>query len=186
MSGSRYRKLVADSPSNSPTKQGVSSVISSDKCVMSSRSGGYKFSSALPSIGLHLNALAALSKDKIIVKSQSLTCRRQLIRSPHTISSADSVISDARLPTVKLEPEIVERESDEQNGVQVSENGPENSIFGDGVELPQCSPKKKRYILLWISKSSFSTSTEAKLTSAARIVSNSVLMFRLAGGSQKT
>ncbi|CAO2837051.1 unnamed protein product [Amaranthus hypochondriacus] len=145
VSGSRYRKLVADSPSNSPTKQGVSSVIPDDKCVISGRSGGYKFSSALPSIGLHLNALAAVSKDKIIVKSQTLTCRRQLIRSPRTISSSDSVISDARLPTVKLEPEIVERESDEQNDeVPVSENVPENSFFGNGVELPQCSPKKKR------------------------------------------
>ncbi|XP_057539660.1 protein tesmin/TSO1-like CXC 2 isoform X1 [Amaranthus tricolor] len=136
MSGSHYRKLLADSP----TKQGVSSNTSADESVMASRTRGNKFASALPGIGLHLNALAAVSKNKIIVKSQTLTCRRKLKSSPCTKSS----LSDTR-PTVKLESEVFERESDEHNdGVHVSRNVSETSTFGDGVELPQNSPKKKR------------------------------------------
>ena len=140
MSGSHYRKLLADSP----TKQGVSSNTSADESVMASRTRGNKFASALPGIGLHLNALAAVSKNKIIVKSQTLTCRRKLKSSPCTKSS----LSDTR-PTVKLESEVFERESDEHNdGVHVSRNVSETSTFGDGVELPQNSPKKKRCLLL--------------------------------------
>lgn len=93
MSGTHYRKLLASSPNSKPS---VSPNTSKEKCLVPSRSGTNKFSSLLPGIGLHLNALAASSKDKIIVKRQTVTCRRQLLSSPSPISSIDSPNSDTK------------------------------------------------------------------------------------------
>lgn len=143
MSGSHYRKLLADSTGSSPTKPANSS-ISNDKHLMASKPGVNKFSSALPGIGLHLNALAAAAKDKIIVKRQTLTCRRQLISSPCT-TSFNSLISDSKHFSTQMAPEAVKIECDEQKDeVQVSGDVSENSILGEGIDFPQSSPKKKR------------------------------------------
>ncbi|KAL2942568.1 CRC domain-containing protein TSO1, partial [Bienertia sinuspersici] len=145
MSGSHYRKLLSDSTGNSPTNLAASSNASNDKSVMVNRPVGNRFSSALPSIGLHLNALAAASKDKIIVKRQTLTCRRQLIKSPCTTTSFDSVVPDKKPLTTQIAPEAVEREPGElKDGVQLSGDVSENSFFGEGIDFPPSSPKKKR------------------------------------------
>ncbi|XP_057250303.1 CRC domain-containing protein TSO1 isoform X2 [Beta vulgaris subsp. vulgaris] len=144
MSGSHYRKLLADSTGSSPTILSANPSISTDKFLMTSRPGGSKFSSVLPGIGLHLNALAAAAKDKIIVKRQTLTCRRQLISSPCTTSSFDSQISDIKPLATQTTSEL-ERDPDEQNdGLSVSGNASENTVVGEGIELSQNSPKKKR------------------------------------------
>uniref|UniRef100_A0A803KPT9 CRC domain-containing protein n=1 Tax=Chenopodium quinoa TaxID=63459 RepID=A0A803KPT9_CHEQI len=147
MPGSHYRKLLADSTGNSPTKPAASSSILNDKCLMVSRPGGNKFSSALPGIGLHLNTLTAGAKDKIIVKRQTLTCRRQLISSQCTTSAIGSLNSDTKPITTQINPtpNVVKREPEEQKEeVQVSGDVSENSIYGEGIEFPQNSFKKKR------------------------------------------
>lgn len=145
MSGSHYRKLLA----SSPNKAAGSSSFSNNKSLMASRPGGNKFSSALPGIGLHLNALAAAAKDKIIVKRQTLNCTRQLISSPCTTSSFDYLISDTKSHTTQMAPVVVKTEAGEQKDeVQVSGDVSENSVVGEGIEFSQSSPKKKRYKLL--------------------------------------
>ncbi|KNA11165.1 hypothetical protein SOVF_137700 isoform C [Spinacia oleracea] len=141
MSGSHYRKLLA----SSPNKAAGSSSFSNNKSLMASRPGGNKFSSALPGIGLHLNALAAAAKDKIIVKRQTLNCTRQLISSPCTTSSFDYLISDTKSHTTQMAPVVVKTEAGEQKDeVQVSGDVSENSVVGEGIEFSQSSPKKKR------------------------------------------
>lgn len=59
MSGTHYRKLLDSSPISKPP---VSPNTSKEKCLVANKPGSNKFSSLLPGIGLHLNAIAATAK----------------------------------------------------------------------------------------------------------------------------
>jgi len=140
MSGAHYRKLQPD-----PADASLKSKPASPDDFNESRPGGNKFSSVLPAIGLHLNALAATSRDKIIVKRRTLTCRRQLISSPRALSSFDGPFSDTRPISAQMSPDTAGVGGEEQkHALQWTGNADQDSISAEGVEFHPSSPKKKR------------------------------------------
>ena len=144
MSGTHYRKLLDSSPISKPS---VSPNTSKEKRLVASKPASNRFSSLLPGIGLHLNAIAATSKDKIIVKRQTLTCRRQLISSPRAITSIDLPNSETKSLNTPTSPNLAGSDRKEQKDeVQTIENACHSSAFGEDIEFPQSSPKRKRYI----------------------------------------
>ncbi|KAK9735278.1 hypothetical protein RND81_04G195700 [Saponaria officinalis] len=147
VSGSHYRKLLSDSTGDSSISSSAASTnTSNEKCLVSNRPGSNKFSSALPGIGLHLNALAASGREKIIVKRENLTCRRQLISAPRSMSSSfNSLNPDIETPKSPLCEKDVDRVSEiQKDKAYLNENPSENSAFSEDVGLPPTSPQKKR------------------------------------------
>ncbi|KAH9610978.1 hypothetical protein KSS87_021434 [Heliosperma pusillum] len=94
--------------------------------------GSRKFSAVLPGIGLHLNALATIGNDKIVVKRENFTCRRLSVGNPHD-------------PLNSLPLTVVEKDCEVQkDGTYLNENVRENFTFSEGTESPQSSSIKKR------------------------------------------
>ncbi|GAB4835984.1 hypothetical protein Ancab_000903 [Ancistrocladus abbreviatus] len=138
--GAHYRKLISDSAGSSLiSERSASTVRLREKPLICGEPGSTNFSSVLPGIGLHLNALAA-TEDQIIAKQGPLTSERQLISTDCTISSFDSVTANAYPTNVPFTPNSMEKD----NEVQITENACLDSTFGDDEGLKQGSPKKKR------------------------------------------
>ncbi|XP_074311429.1 protein tesmin/TSO1-like CXC 3 [Silene latifolia] len=94
--------------------------------------GSRKFSAVLPGFGLHLNALATIGNDKIVVKKENLTCRRLSVGNPH-------------VSLIPLPLKVVDKASEVQkDDTYLDENARENSIFCEGIGSPQSSSIKKR------------------------------------------
>ncbi|KAL9225494.1 hypothetical protein vseg_001411 [Gypsophila vaccaria] len=145
VSGSHYRKLLSDTTASSPIYSMAERNTSSEKYLVDSRPGSNKFSSVLPGIGLHLNALAATGREKIIVKRENLTCRRQLISAPRSISSFDSPNLVVQSVNPALGTETVESVYEAQKDtIYLSENASESSALVEDLGLPASSPTKKR------------------------------------------
>ncbi|GAB4855410.1 hypothetical protein Ancab_024033 [Ancistrocladus abbreviatus] len=140
LSGAHYRKLISDSASGSSiSEQSASKVPLREKRIISSIPGSNSFSSVLPGIGLHLNALAA-TRDQIIAKQEPLTSKRRLISTDYTKSCFDLGTVDPNPMNAPLALNSEEKD----NEVQVTENACQDSTFSDSEELNQGSPMKKR------------------------------------------
>ncbi|KAH9611436.1 hypothetical protein KSS87_000167 [Heliosperma pusillum] len=145
MSGSNYRKLLSDSTDGSPVSNSAASPGTTESILVASKPGSRKRSSILPGIGLHLNALAATGRDKIIVKRENLTCRRQLISAPRTMSLFNSNDHDTASLNSPLASEVIERTCQvEKDDTYLKENACESSALDDGIGIPPSSPIKKR------------------------------------------
>ncbi|XP_074292652.1 protein tesmin/TSO1-like CXC 2 [Silene latifolia] len=146
MSGSNYRKLMSDTTHGSPVSNSAASPgTSNEKILVASKPGSRKRSSVLPGIGLHLNALAATGREKIIVKRENLTCRRQLVSAPRTMSLFNSNNQDTESPNPPLASEVFETTCQVQkDDICLNENASESSAIGDSIGIPPSSPIKKR------------------------------------------
>ncbi|KAK2637777.1 hypothetical protein Ddye_025572 [Dipteronia dyeriana] len=101
--------------------------------------------SMLPGVGLHLNAVAATSKNGSFVKCKTLASARQLISMQSTMSS-DSLTSSQNILIGSSALNSMEKVSDPcDNKVKVVENALQTSVSVGGEEDDQNSPRKKRF-----------------------------------------
>ncbi|KAK9139974.1 hypothetical protein Scep_009655 [Stephania cephalantha] len=98
----------------------------------------------LPGIGLHLNALAATTKDLAVVKHETVIAGKQLISMPcssatfHSLSSERKSFKSLALSSIKTDVDPAS-----SNQVTTSDAS-RASAFKAGDELNESSPKKKR------------------------------------------
>ncbi|KAL6008064.1 hypothetical protein ACLOJK_033570 [Asimina triloba] len=145
MTGTKKKPLDEDSKSSSSNSvQSEGKFPSSHKQLVPFKPG--TGSCILPSIGLHLNALATTSKDCRIVKHEPSTSGSQLISMPNAASSFSSVAAGQKLLTNSSSFKSIESNSSlVVNEVQVTEGAQQAPAFEVGEELNQISPKKKRH-----------------------------------------
>ncbi|KAK9086948.1 hypothetical protein Syun_029342 [Stephania yunnanensis] len=96
----------------------------------------------LPAIGLHLNALAATSKECRAVKHEISTSGNQLPSLPSSVKSFSSLKPDREPGNKSSDVEILS--APDANGVQV-EKDDSQSAFATSEELNQSALKKKRH-----------------------------------------
>lgn len=137
-SGSDSFALLKSDGNTSANQQMVPTTTENDSCHV------------LPGIGLHLNALATTPKDFKIVNHEASASGRLLIGlSPsnnfHHPTSGQELLSDT-LADYSLEREIDTFES----GVLPMEDPCQESGYVANEEINQSSPKKRRYICLFL------------------------------------
>ncbi|KAI9186771.1 hypothetical protein LWI28_020699 [Acer negundo] len=113
--------------------------------IVPSKSSGHSLS-MLPGVGLHLNALAATSKNDRFVKCKTLASGRQLISMQSSMSS-DSLTSSQNILIGSSALNSMEKVSDPcDNKVKVVENALQTFVSVCGEEDDQNSPRKKRHV----------------------------------------
>lgn len=145
MAGARRKNLDDGSNCSSSISQSDEKITANDTQLGSVKPGSDSTRRILPGIGLHLNALAATSKDYVIIKSESFSSGRQPSL-PNTTASIHSP-TDSQEPLDKsLILASSERDTDgAENGVLLEDGSQAPAI---SEEFNQNSPKKKRHVLL--------------------------------------
>ncbi|OVA05412.1 CRC domain [Macleaya cordata] len=129
------------SSSSSISCQSDGKFTSDDKQLVTFKSGCGSSRSMLPGIGLHLNALAATTKDCRVVKHEALASGRQLISVRSSIASYHCLLSEEKsLAKKSTEAEMCNAD----NEVLVMQDTSQ-SAFGVREEFNQSSLKKKRH-----------------------------------------
>ncbi|XP_015888163.1 protein tesmin/TSO1-like CXC 3 [Ziziphus jujuba] len=141
MAGARRKNLDDGSNCSSSISQSDEKITANDTQLGSVKPGSDSTRRILPGIGLHLNALAATSKDYVIIKSESFSSGRQPSL-PNTTASIHSP-TDSQEPLDKsLILASSERDTDgAENGVLLEDGSQAPAI---SEEFNQNSPKKKR------------------------------------------
>ncbi|GAB4843345.1 hypothetical protein Ancab_013311 [Ancistrocladus abbreviatus] len=143
--GMRRRCLVFEIPGARKSADGylVSSstqdeekVVNNSKQLVPLKSGGDSSQCILPGIGLHLNALAVASKNRRILKRETVSSEGQLRVSPMT--TLESLVNSSH--STSLEKDM----GAASNDIQVTEDTSQASAHVGNEELAQDSPKKKR------------------------------------------
>lgn len=148
--GAHKKNAVDDSKSDSlNSMQSEGKCASDDKKLVPLRPGsGSSSQCMLPSIGLHLNALASTSKDFRIVKHESLTSVSRVISMPRSVGSFHSLTATHNSTNQSLAPNNAQGDlSSNGNAVQVMQDDLQEPAFEIGEEFNQNSPKKKRHAL---------------------------------------
>lgn len=146
LSGARKKRLPDTSNSDSPIlPQSDGNCQTTDKQTIPAKFRNESSRCVLPGIGLHLNSLAATSKDYKVVKNESCASGKQLVIAPGSASNRHHLNNSQD----SLAEAVDETQSDKQ--IVVLEN--RGSIQQDGghvldymvnEEYNQTSPKKKR------------------------------------------
>ncbi|KAJ8627014.1 hypothetical protein MRB53_020321 [Persea americana] len=145
--GAQKKNAVDDSKSDSlNSMQSEGKCASDDKKLVPLRPGiGSSSQCVLPSIGLHLNALASTSKDFRIVKHESLTSVSRLISMPRSVGSFHSLTAAHNSANQSLAPNNAQGDlSSNGNAVQVMQDDLQEPALEIAEEFNQNSPKKKR------------------------------------------
>ncbi|KAK3200607.1 hypothetical protein Dsin_024022 [Dipteronia sinensis] len=115
-----------------------------ENCLVPSKSSGHSLS-MLPGVGLHLNAVAATSKNGRFVKCKTLASGRQIICMRSSMSS-DSLASSQNTLIGSSALNSMEKVSDPcDNKIKVVENALQTSVSVGREEDDQNSPRKKRF-----------------------------------------
>lgn len=147
MAGARRKNIDDVSNCSSSISQSDEKITTNDEQLVSIKPGSDYSRRILPGIGLHLNALAATSKDYKIIKNEMFSAR-QLSLPNSTASIHSPTASQEPLHNHKsLIPASSERDTDAtDNAVQLLEDASQEPTFSE--EYNQNSPKKKRHVLL--------------------------------------
>lgn len=146
MVGARRKNLGdASNLSSSMLLQSDEKIACYGKQLVPIKPGGESTRCILPGIGLHLNALAANSKDHIYVKQESLSSGKQLYL-PSSTGSLNSPTNSQEPLHISLTSVTSERDTElAENGVSHVEDASPGSAVLVSDEFNQNSPKKKRY-----------------------------------------
>ncbi|KAG9129731.1 hypothetical protein Leryth_015431 [Lithospermum erythrorhizon] len=145
-SGARKKHLVENSNTNPPIlPQFDENSMIMDKQTMATKFRSTSSRCVLPGIGLHLNALAATSKDYKVVKNERCTSGKQLVITPSSASNHHLLNSCQD----SLSKDVDVTQSDRQivlceNGRSSQEDDGNVSDYMVNDEFSQTSPKKKR------------------------------------------
>lgn len=146
MAGALRKNLDDGSNCSSSISQSDEKISTIDKQLGSVKPGNDSTRRILPGIGLHLNALAATSKDYMIIKSEIFSSGRQPSL-PKTTASIHSPTDSQESLDKSLILASSEIDTDgTENGVQLLEGGSQAPALSE--EFNQNSPKKKRHVLL--------------------------------------
>ncbi|KAK0601096.1 hypothetical protein LWI29_021280 [Acer saccharum] len=118
--------------------------------LVASKSSGHSLS-MLPGVGLHLNALAATSKNDRFVKCKTLASGRQLISMQSSMSS-DSLTSSQNILIGSSALNSMEKVSDPcDNKVKVVENALQTSqeLVGESQACKRCNCKRSKCLKLY-------------------------------------
>ncbi|KAF5194967.1 tesmin/TSO1-like CXC [Thalictrum thalictroides] len=142
--GARKRKLEEDSTSSSSvTSQSDGKYTSDDKQLVSIRPCNSTSPCMIPGIGLHLNALAATTRDPRVVKHETLASGKELISMPSSLSSIHSLSVEKKSLSSSLALSSTYTDiSPVGNDLQDVLDAPHASVFKVGED--ESSPKKKR------------------------------------------
>ncbi|GAA0174764.1 hypothetical protein LIER_28090 [Lithospermum erythrorhizon] len=146
LSAARKKHLLEKSNSDSSLlPQSDGNCMSIDKQPIPAKFRNESPRCVLPGIGLHLNALAATSKDYKVVKNESSASGKQLVIAPGSASNHHLLNSSQD----SLRRAIDVAQSDRQivlfdNGRSIQEDGGNVLDYMATEELNQTSPKKKR------------------------------------------
>ncbi|XP_073108056.1 protein tesmin/TSO1-like CXC 2 isoform X2 [Elaeis guineensis] len=113
---------------------------SDDKC---SRPGTSHSPCVLPGIGLHLNTLATTSKDRLITQ-EMLVSGKQLISMPCSVGPFAPTTSGQKSKSLSVEKDMSSNGNEVQNLQIMHDDASQVPALGNGEELNQGSPKKKR------------------------------------------
>ncbi|KAL5702221.1 hypothetical protein ACHQM5_027463 [Ranunculus cassubicifolius] len=145
--GARKRKLEDDSnSSSSASSQSDGKYTSEDKHLASIRPCTTNTSPCMvPGIGLHLNALAATTKDSRVGKHDTLNSGNELISMPSSMSSVHSLSSEQNplsksLVLSSIQTDISPSGTDLHSMLDTSQA----LSFGIGEDFTETSPRKKR------------------------------------------
>lgn len=146
MVGSR-RKHVDEGSGSSAVQDTDGNLACNEKQLVPYKTVNESSRCILPGIGLHLNALAASSKDGKVVKHETSASGKQLlITSGSAVSHHPSVTGQESLskslPETSRGLEIVPLE----NSVPPMEDICQEPVYVNNEELNQTSPKKKRHV----------------------------------------
>ncbi|XP_042489447.1 protein tesmin/TSO1-like CXC 2 [Macadamia integrifolia] len=144
MAGAQKKNLVDDSKSSSSVSSLSDVKASDDKQLVPIKHENTSSPCILPAIGLHLNALAATSKD-CGVKHETLDSGGQIICMRSSITSFHSIVSGQITLTKSLGLNSMGGEiSPADNGSLAVQDASQASTFGANEEFNSSSPKKKR------------------------------------------
>ncbi|KAL8159573.1 hypothetical protein V2J09_001110 [Rumex salicifolius] len=144
VSGTSYKKVVSEASETSLfSEQSACTAITSEKRLVSSKREVYNCSPVLPGIGLHLNAFAR--SEKIIVKQEVSTYKRQLITIPCTTSFLHSAYSDAKPSDSVLDIDTMQKELEPSNSTgKLNEDACRSLAVTRSEEFKQNLTKRKR------------------------------------------
>ncbi|KAE8712434.1 golgin subfamily B member 1-like isoform X1 [Hibiscus syriacus] len=110
-----------------------------------SKAGGDSSRCIVPGIGLHLNALAIVSRDNNNSKLETSSSETQKLILPCTTTSNPPAADHETAHESILASASTERETDDvENGIQLAEDASQASAYLVNEEFNQNSPKKKR------------------------------------------
>ncbi|XP_038971713.1 protein tesmin/TSO1-like CXC 3 isoform X2 [Phoenix dactylifera] len=113
---------------------------SDDKC---SRPGTSQAPCVLPGIGLHLNTLATTSKERPGTK-EMLASGKELISMPCPVGPFGPTTSGWKGKSLAVEKDASSTGNEVQNLHIMHDDASQSPVLGNGEELNQVSPKKKR------------------------------------------
>ncbi|OVA15531.1 CRC domain [Macleaya cordata] len=140
------RSLEDNSNSRSSISHSDGKFASDDKQLVPFKAGNSSSPCMLPGIGLHLNALAATTKDTTrVVKHENLPSGRQVISMSSRLTSLHSVVSEQNPLNKTFALNSVERDMGPAvNEVQVMQDASQASGFGVREEFNESSSPRKR------------------------------------------
>lgn len=116
---------------------------SDDKC---SRPGTSQAPCLLPGIGLHLNTLATTSKEQPVTQ-EMLASGKELISMPCPVAPFGPTTSRWKGKSLAVEKDASPTGNEVQNLQIMHDDASLAPALGNGEEINQVSPKKKRYII---------------------------------------
>lgn len=143
MAGARRKNLGDGSSSSSGLSQPDEKITTNEKQLGPLRPCGDSSRHVLPGIGLHLNALAATSKENKVRKSDNLSSGIH-IRLPnyaasiHSLRTGQEALDKSETPASIIETNVAE------NGVQLLQDASQAPGSLASEDFNQNSPKKKR------------------------------------------